>query len=65
MKKLIQKSIISVITTTMTLFGFVSNVFAVDPLNVVFNPNPLFVQANFLPLDETSGVVQMFLLLIH
>ena len=57
MKKLIQKSIISVITTTMTLFGFVSNVFAVDPLNVVFNPNPLFVQANFLPLDETSGVV--------
>lgn len=36
------------------LLGFASNVLAA-PLDVTFTPDPLFNEANFLPLDETSG----------
>jgi hypothetical protein len=37
------------------LSGFAPRVFADAPLSVQFVPNPLFVNPNFLPLDETSG----------
>ena len=59
MKKLIQKFIffgLTVIVNVTILFGFASNVFAA-PLDVVFTPDPLFNKTNFLPLDETSGIV--------
>lgn len=41
------------------LGGFTNTALAADPatLVVVFNPNPLFNQPNFLPGDETSGEV--------
>ena len=42
----------------IAILGFAPRVFAVEaPLEVQFDPNPLFDEANFLPLDETSGVV--------
>ena len=59
MQKIIKKIIFGIVVTIM-FGGFASVAFAVSavtPLVVQFVPNPLFVKANFLPLDETSGVV--------
>ena len=56
MKKIIQKLILSGFTAMM-LFGFASSVFAVDPLNVIFTPDPLFTKPNFLPNDDAEGIV--------
>ena len=41
----------------VTMFGFAGTTLAVTSLDVQFVPDPLFDEANFLPLDETSGVV--------
>lgn len=43
----------------MALFGFASNALAVASLEVLFTPDPLFSEANFLPLDETFGTVKV------
>ena len=56
MKKFIKKLILPIAVIIM-LGGFASVAFAQIPLDVQFVPNPLFVKPNFLPLDETSGVV--------
>ncbi|MDO8471142.1 MAG: fibronectin type III domain-containing protein [bacterium] len=39
----------------IAILGFAPRVFAVAPLEVTFDPDPLFEEENFLPLDETSG----------
>src|SRR3989344_6222699 len=39
----------------VTMFGFAGTTLAVTSLDVQFVPDPLFDEANFLPLDETSG----------
>ena len=56
--KNILKILLLPIAITAMLGGFAPSVFADSPpFSVIFAPDPLFVQANFLPLDETSGVV--------
>src|SRR3989344_6193543 len=55
MKNFLKILILPIAILTM-LGGFAPNAFAA-PLEVTFVPDPLFNKTNFLPLDETSGVV--------
>ena len=56
MKNFLKKLILPIAIITI-MGGFVGTAFAQTPLDVVFNPNPLFEKPNFLPGDETSGEV--------
>ena len=56
MKKLFKISILPIAIIVM-LMGFANVAFAVDPLNVVFENNPLFGEVNFLPGDIKEGDV--------
>ena len=51
------KILILPIALIIVLGGFAPHAYAVTPLVVDFDPDPLFDEANFLPLDETSGTV--------
>ncbi len=56
------KILISVATAIIALGSFANIAFATDavsPLSVTFTPDPLFVQGNFLPTDEATGVVEV------
>src|SRR3989344_6512917 len=54
MKKFLKILIVPIALTTV--FGFASNVLAA-PLEVEFNPDPLFSESNFLPADDTESTV--------
>ncbi|MFA6314894.1 MAG: fibronectin type III domain-containing protein [Candidatus Paceibacterota bacterium] len=59
MNKIGKIFILSTIITVIMLGAFVPNAFATSaaPLTVTFEPAPLFNKPNFLPMDETAGVV--------
>src|SRR3989338_11360807 len=56
MKKLLKILILPIAFITM-LVGFANVAFAINPLNVVFENNPLFGEVNFLPGDIKEGDV--------
>ena len=59
MNKII-KTLISIVTAAIALGGFATIAFAAQPVPfVTFTPNPLFVQGNFLPTDEATGMVEV------
>ncbi len=60
MKKYL-KILISGIVALIALGGFATIAFAIDAITpfVTFTPNPLFVQGNFLPADEATGIVEV------
>jgi hypothetical protein len=56
MKNFLKISIL-LIATISIFAGFTTSVYADSPLHVQFTPDPLFNKPNFLPQDETSGLV--------
>lgn len=54
------KILISATTSIIALGSFATIAFAATVVSfVTFTPNPLFVQGNFLPADEATGVVEV------
>ena len=53
----LQKNIIYIILVVLLLIPFA--VSAQFPLEVAFTPNPLFSEANFLPVDDSIGTAEV------